>query len=209
MQISLFVEANARTMRITGGMACGLKLRTPQGRGARPTLDRVREAIFNMLGDLRGSRVADLYAGAGTLGLEALSRGAAFALFVENNRAHVQVLKSNIDLVCDTLQRGHDVHPRTQVIPCAVHLLPARARPLAGTFDVVLADPPYRTPSGKPGAAEILEAPDLVDWIGDALLVIEHNSSDHLQPFIPSTLRVLRSRKYGGTAVTVLARASK
>ncbi len=84
-------------MRVTGGRLGGRTLRAPKGDATRPTTDRVRESLFQILGDLAGLRAADLYAGTGALGIEALSRGASFAAFVEARRPAALVLRSNLD----------------------------------------------------------------------------------------------------------------
>jgi 16S rRNA (guanine966-N2)-methyltransferase len=121
-------------MRIVGGQFGGRRLILPKDRRVRPTADRVREAWMSILGDaLPGARVLDLFAGSGALGLEALSRGAASATFVELNPASLKALKENVsalgaeDMV--TVRRGDAIRYAEK--------LPERS------FDVVLADPPY------------------------------------------------------------------
>jgi 16S rRNA (guanine966-N2)-methyltransferase len=124
-------------MRITGGQATGRRLVTLRGSKIRPTSDRVREAVFDIVGhELAGSRILDLFAGTGTLGLEALSRGAVYALFVDNSRQALQIIKKNLAL-CGygdsasilkwNLRRGLPHH----------HAL------LMEGFDLVFMDPPY------------------------------------------------------------------
>ena len=83
-------------MRVIAGTLGGRRLKAPPGRGTRPTSDRVREALFAMLGDLDGARVLDLFAGTGALGIEALSRGAASAVFVERDARAAAVLRANL-----------------------------------------------------------------------------------------------------------------
>src|SRR6184192_3588038 len=119
--------------RIVAGKADGRRLKAP-AKGTRPTSERVREALFNALetaGELDGVRVLDLYAGSGALGLEALSRGAADALFVEADRRAVDVLRGNVA----ALGLGGTV--RAGQVETVV------AAPAPRTFDLVLADPPY------------------------------------------------------------------
>ncbi len=84
-------------MRVVAGEFRGRRLRAPRGRRTRPTADRVREALFSMLGDVAGARVLDLYAGSGALGIEALSRGAASAVFVERDPRAVAAIRRNLD----------------------------------------------------------------------------------------------------------------
>src|SRR5690606_32710194 len=122
--------------RIVAGRAGGRRLRVP-ARGTRPTSERIRAALFNALeaaGEVAGARVLDLYAGSGALGLEALSRGAADAVFVESDRRAVEVLRANVR----ALGLGGSVRHGTvrQVLEAAA----------AEPFDLVVADPPYGTP---------------------------------------------------------------
>ena len=86
-------------MRVVAGEFKGRRLHTPRGSRTRPTADRVREALFSMLGDVSGARVLDLYAGSGALGIEALSRGAKSALFVERDRQALAALRRNLEAV--------------------------------------------------------------------------------------------------------------
>ena len=86
-------------MRVVAGEFKGRRLHAPRGAATRPTADRVREALFSMLGDVSGARVLDLYAGSGALGIEALSRGAESALFVERDRRALAALRRNLDAV--------------------------------------------------------------------------------------------------------------
>jgi 16S rRNA (guanine966-N2)-methyltransferase len=121
-------------MRIVGGIYGGRRLIAPKDPRVRPTADRVREAWMSILGaDLEGARVLDLYAGSGALGLEALSRGAASADFVEISPASLQALQANVAAL--------GVGDRTRIH--RVEALRFAERLGGGAFDVVLADPPY------------------------------------------------------------------
>lgn len=145
-------------MRIIAGEWRGRKLVSPAGMATRPTGDRVRETLFSMLasrlGSFEGLRVADLYAGSGALGLEALSRGAAFACFVERDARALAAIRDNID----ALQAAE----RTQILSRSADTLP----PLE-TFDLVLADPPYAAESGTVALRQILASGWVVtgSWI--------------------------------------------
>jgi 16S rRNA (guanine966-N2)-methyltransferase len=120
-------------MRVIAGRYKGRRLTAPRGRGTRPTSDRVREALFSILGDVDGMRVLDLFAGSGALGIEALSRGAAAAVFVESSRRAAGAIAANLRAVGD---------PAGEIrVESAVAYL-ARG-PELGTFDLVFADPPY------------------------------------------------------------------
>jgi 16S rRNA (guanine966-N2)-methyltransferase len=153
----------------------------------RPTGDRAREGLFNSLStltDLEGAAVLDLYAGSGALGLEALSRGAAQVVFVENGPRVLPVLRANIDAVG---------LPGARVVSGSVPTVVAGPPP--ARFDVVLADPPYATP--LPEVLRVLEALVRGQWLaGDAVVVVERSSRE--APFEwPTPLHGLRERRYG------------
>jgi 16S rRNA (guanine966-N2)-methyltransferase len=129
-------------MRITGGQARGIPLKAPPGQGTRPATDALREALFSRLGPrLAGARCLDLYAGTGSYGLEALSRGAAFCHFIESHTASARCLQSNWDAVSKSLQASGATERTAQIQNLSVEqALPALA---AEAFDVIFADPPY------------------------------------------------------------------
>jgi len=141
-------------MRIIAGEWRGRKLAAPKGEATRPTADRARETLFAMLtsrlGDFEGLQVADLFAGSGALGLEAMSRGAEGCLFVEQDRAAVDVIRANIA----TLGAG----ARARVEAGSVMALRAASKPL----DLILADPPYRSGAGEVALDRLLR----LGWIG-------------------------------------------
>jgi 16S rRNA (guanine966-N2)-methyltransferase len=131
-------------MRVIAGRFGGRRLNAPRGRDVRPTADRVREALFSSLdasGALAGARVLDLFAGTGALGIEALSRGAARAVFVEQDGWAATSLQGNLDTL--ELAPGEAEVRRADVVPA---LRDARER--AETYDLVLCDPPYRHAAG-------------------------------------------------------------
>jgi 16S rRNA (guanine966-N2)-methyltransferase len=136
-------------MRIIAGEWRGRKLVAPEGMATRPTGDRVREALFSMLasrlGSFEGLRVADLYAGSGALGLEALSRGAACACFVDRDPRAVAAVRANIESL-----RASD---RSQLLSRTADSLPALE-----PFDLILADPPYLRGSGSAALRQILDS---------------------------------------------------
>jgi 16S rRNA (guanine966-N2)-methyltransferase len=141
-------------MRIIAGEWRGRKLAAPKGEATRPTADRARETLFAMLtsrlGDFEGLQVADLFAGSGALGLEALSRGAASCLFVEQDRAAVDVIRANIA----SLGAG----AKTRVEAGSVMQLRAATKPL----DLIIADPPYQSGAGEVALDRLLR----LGWIG-------------------------------------------
>ena len=143
-------------MRIIAGEWRGRKLVAPKGDATRPTADRTRETLFSMLTSRLGSfvdvTVADLFAGSGALGLEALSRGAAHCLFVEQNRGALDAIRANIAPL--------DARARTRVDAASVTQLRARTEPL----DLILLDPPYKTGAGEVALDRLLR----LGWIGEA-----------------------------------------
>lgn len=123
-------------MRVIAGRYGGRRLTAPRGRTTRPTSDRVREALFAMLGDVEGARVLDLFAGTGALGIEALSRGAGRAVFVEPDRSAIEAIETNIAaLGLD----GEQAQVRREHADEALE----RARKRKETYDLILIDPPY------------------------------------------------------------------
>jgi 16S rRNA (guanine966-N2)-methyltransferase len=192
-------------MRVVAGSFGGRRLSAPRGRGTRPTADRVREALFSMLGDVSGARVLDLYAGSGALGIEALSRGAHSALFVESDPRAVTVIRRNLaELGAEGEVRRQDVvrflraDRSERPAPPTDDIAPARAEPAPSrpTFDLVFCDPPYDlAPSPAPALAEHLPA-----------ITSEHarivTESDKRRP-LELPLPLLRERIYGDTRIAI------
>lgn len=180
-------------MRIISGKNRGKKLVTPRGWETRPTSDRVRESIFNIISQrIANARVLDMFAGTGALGLEALSRNAKVATFLDNSREACTVIHKNIAL----LKFEHC----TTVIQQDL----ARTGPLAWTrpekFDLVFMDPPYR----KGLIDAVLENPGFMDLLaGNALVVCEHGIQENPGINI-SKLDITDQRKYGKTQITFL-----
>ncbi|MGA8363708.1 MAG: 16S rRNA (guanine(966)-N(2))-methyltransferase RsmD [Solirubrobacteraceae bacterium] len=123
-------------MRVIAGRYGGRRLTAPKGRTTRPTSERVREALFAMLGDVEGARVLDLFAGTGALGIEALSRGARQAVFVECDRAAIEALQNNLATLG---LAGEEAQLRRERADDALR----RARKRKETYDLLLIDPPY------------------------------------------------------------------
>ncbi len=178
-------------MRVIAGTARGLRLDAPPGRSTRPTLDRVRESIFNALTSadlLAGSVVLDAFAGSGALGIEALSRGAEACVFVERDRAALAALRSNLERT--------RLADRSTVVPGDAFALLGSSGRLAGrSFGLALLDPPYGTE----------EWAALLGCIRAETVVIE---SDHVVD--PGDgWRVRWDRRYGGTLVRIAERAAR
>ena len=171
-------------MRVVAGSVRGRRIAAPPGTDTRPTTDRVREAMFNALGSLGavdGAVVADLFAGSGALGIEALSRGAASAHFVESDRRAVAVIEENLA----TLGLDDRGVVLRRPVEGALDDLPA-------PLDLVLADPPYSFEEWAALLGEV--APRLAD---DGLVVIESGRAIDLPP----GWERVRERTYGGTVV--------
>lgn len=173
--------------RIVGGVAKGRRLAVP-ARGTRPTSDRAREALFNSLAglmDVDGAHVLDLFAGTGAVGLEALSRGAASATFVDSDRTACSVIRSNIEVVgLDSAE----VHRR----PAAAFLVDGGCdRP----FDLVFIDPPYAFAEGPLTA--VLAALATPHWLSEQAVVVVERSARGPEPVWPDALEPVKQKRYG------------
>lgn len=185
-------------MRIVGGKNRGRKLAFPDQAYTRPTTDRIREAIFNILChhpeiDLQGAYVLDAFAGSGAVGLEALSRGAANVTFVEAHPKVVNILQQNLKLFSESDQ--------IQLMISDIRKLKKAAR----AMDLVFLDPPY----GK--GLEFQALPYLVEqnWINsDTVIVYETEAQTDIVPLLARTA-VLDDRRYGGTKVYLLKLKNK
>jgi 16S rRNA (guanine966-N2)-methyltransferase len=178
-------------MRIIAGEWRGRPIEAPPGQATRPTADRVREALFSMLSSRLGSfgdlRVADLFAGSGALGFEALSRGAAAATFVENNSTAIETIKRN----AGRLRAGD----RVRILGGS-----ALALPQSEPFDLILADPPYLPGSGSVAVQAIVDA----GWLAPGgWLSVETARGDAVDPF---DLIVEATRDIGRARLTLLRR---
>lgn len=172
-------------MRVIAGEFGGRKLVAPEGLTTRPTTDKVRQAVFNSLGSMgviEGAVVADLYAGSGALGIEALSRGAETCVFVERDRAALHALRANIATL--------GIAER-----CTVHATDVMAWvPAMRNIDIAFIDPPY----------EFTAWPALLGLVQASMVVAE--ADDPVDA--PEGWQQVRSRRYGRTWVTVLERLS-
>jgi len=176
-------------MRVVAGSARGRRIAAPPGSDTRPTTDRVREAVFNALGSLgavQDAVAADLFAGSGALGIEALSRGAAHVHFVESDRRAADVVAANLA----ELGLGDRATVVRRALPAALEQLP-------GELDLVLADPPY----AFDGWADLLDRLS-ARLAADAVVVAESDRALDL----PAGWTKVRERSYGGTVVTFARR---
>ena len=179
------------TTRISGGAYRGRTLRTPPASGLRPTSERVRAALFSIIGAeaVEGKRVADLYAGTGALGLEALSRGAAWVSFVERNGRLCSTIREHLGLL--------DLDSRAEVRRGAVL---RTVESLPGGYDLVMADPPYDSDE-LTDLVEALQSPRLLNTGG--LVVLEHRSGEE-EEYAFGRFSLRASRTYGDTGITIL-----
>lgn len=181
-------------MRVIAGELKGKKLFSIKGKALRPTSDKVREAIFDILQDrLKGKRVLDLFAGTGALGIEALSRGAEKGVFVENNRHSLSVLRRNIE-ECR-------LKAKAEILACEVSAGIKILKSRGEAFELVFMDPPYSRGLVK----ETLQALGPSTLISsEALIIVEHSRREDLLPFPP--FQIIDSRRYGSTCVSFLQR---
>ena len=172
-------------MRIIAGTHRGRRIAAPRGHDTRPTSDRVRENAFNLIGPVDDADVLDLFAGSGAMGLEALSRGAAHATFVEQDRDACRVIGENLDRL----------GLKATVLPMdAVRAVEQERR----TYDLVLCDPPYDYDGG-------VLAPHLAKLLADAGLLVWETSSREPAPAAPGLVE-RTSRKYGSARLTLLGK---
>ncbi len=177
----------ARGVRITGGSARGVPLTEPRGMRLRPTSGLVREAVFNLLGArVEDATVLDLYAGTGALGIEALSRGANSATFVET---HAAACAAIVQSLARTGLADHATVIRAR--------LPGALSQLSGTFDIILMDPPYTADD----AAETLVG--LAPLLAPGGLVVYEHGSRYNPPERPPGLRRGDRRVYGDSAISI------
>ena len=174
-------------MRIVGGTLGGRVIHAPPGAATRPTSEKVRQAIFNILPDLIGAHVLDLFAGSGALGLEALSRGAAHATFVDSAKPALAALRANLEAL--------ELADRATVI-AGDAVAAARSVPQA-PWGLVLIDPPYRSDLAV-RAASAIPAQALAP---EAMIVIEHDRRNAPPDALGSLLRT-DQRRYGDTLVS-------
>lgn len=175
-------------VRVITGQAGGRHLKVPRGWGGRPTSDRVKESLFNILGPLvPGASFLDLFAGTGSVGIEALSRGASRVVFVENNRQAVRAIRENL------AQTG--LGGRAEVLPIGV--MDAAARLKGQKFTIIFLDPPYDQ-GLEVSALEALVANDLLEENG---LVVVEGSRRRKMPARVGCLKLYREHRVGDTVL--------
>lgn len=181
-------------MRISGGEARGRKISPPAGKDVRPTPEMIREALFNILSPLDDIDFLDLFAGTGSVGLEALSRGARSAVFVEKNGRAAGQLAS--------LLESWNYAAKAKVLAMDVKVGTAKLSKEGRKFDMVFADPPYERGMISKTIQYCLEHGLIAD---DGLMILQHSIREPLgQPSLHHPLELLQERRYGDTLVSFL-----
>jgi 16S rRNA (guanine966-N2)-methyltransferase len=178
-------------MRVIAGQLRGRAIAAPPGDATRPTGSRVKEALFSILADVSDERVLDLFAGSGALGIEALSRGAAFAVFVEAARPALACLRDNLSKL--------GLEPRSTTLPLRV----TAARPklaALGPFGLVLCDPPWKDVDSARQELEDLARARVI--LPGGRVVLEHSAKAPPAEPASALLKVVDQRRWGDTAVT-------
>ena len=180
-------------MRIIGGQAKGRQIRLPSGCRIRPTADRVKESLFNILHPVDGAYFLDIYAGCGNVGLEALSRGARGSVFVEKNLRLVDAIRENLRLL------GYQ--GQGEVIAAGAEQGLRRLEKRGEKFDILFADPPYDE-GFLPEILECLEREELLAENG--IIVLQHSMREDPKEFLAQTLVMTDQRRYGDTLLSFL-----
>jgi 16S rRNA (guanine966-N2)-methyltransferase len=187
-------------VRITGGIHKGRKLLEFKSPGIRPTSDRVREAVFNLLGqDFTGKRVIDLFAGTGAFGIDAVSRGAARAIFVDYSTQAVALIRRNIALLA--------LENMTSVVKAdlVANIDFGKHPHISGRFDIAFMDPPYRSGLIQPVLLR-LRAGDML--VPDACIVAESSKSEP-PPTVIKGLIPFKEKTYGDTRISIFFHEDK
>lgn len=177
-------------MRVISGLAKGLQLKAPNTHKVRPAADKVKGAIFNILGDISGARVLDLFAGSGSVGIEALSRGAQHCTFVEADRNIAASIQKNLEHC--KLQKNAQVMIRK--VDQALLWLDKKGQ----HFDLIFVDPPYDKNLVRPTLELLADSPLLTPH---ALVVIEHSPREQPNEVM---LEITDRRKYGQTLISFM-----
>ena len=180
-------------MRIITGSARGTKLKTLEGDSTRPTAERVKEAVFSMIQfDIEGRRVLDLFAGSGQLGLEALSRGAEKAIFIDSARDACDIIKFNA-------AKTH-MESKTTVL-CTDYAAYIRTAPKSAVFDIVFVDPPYDSHLAARSLAKLAAS----DLLSDTAIIIAETGSE-IDPDDHPELEIVKTAKYAKTTYITIFR---
>ena len=179
------------TLRVISGKVRGLKLDTPKNQDVRPTIDRVKESLFNMINPyIRESNVLDLFAGTGSLGIECLSRGAKNCVFVDKSRESINIVKSNV--------KKARVENESTILNIDFKDAVKRLSTQNQKFDVIFMDPPYY----ENMFIDCLKSIDELNLLHeDGIIVVEHDTKDQFEETIGRLVKT-RDKKYGNTTMT-------
>ena len=177
-------------MRIITGQAKGVRLKAPKGLNTRPTSDRVKESLFSILADRIYDRsILDLFAGTGNLGLEALSRGALNAIFVEHDSNCIKIIQENIN--------NTKMQEKSKIIRGDVYRIVDNLNKCSHAFDIIFADPPYN----KEHVNKLLNSLSVNILKPDSLIIIEHSKNEAYN--IPQHIELIRKQQYGETIISI------
>ncbi|MCX8014795.1 MAG: 16S rRNA (guanine(966)-N(2))-methyltransferase RsmD [candidate division WOR-3 bacterium] len=189
-------------MRIISGYFKNLPLKYPKKEKLRPTTDKIRNAVFNIISanfprKLHQTKVCDIFAGSGAFGIEALSRGAKKAIFIENNRQILEALSENLQKLSEFKKRNAELNIETQIIPAdaeqGLNLLKNEQ------FDIIFLDPPYNQQLIQPVINKVVQNKLIAS---DGIIVIEHHCREFFS--IPEGFLIFRQKQYGSTVVTII-----
>ncbi|MDO8494052.1 MAG: 16S rRNA (guanine(966)-N(2))-methyltransferase RsmD [Deltaproteobacteria bacterium] len=178
-------------MRIIAGNAKGRRLKSPKGQEIRPVLDQVKEAIFNILWDVTDFTVLDLFAGTGSMGIEAISRGAQEVVFVDNLPASVRLIRDNLR-ICQMMEQGKVLK---QPVGKAIATLSKQNR----SFDLIFVDPPYLKRFVNRTLRKLAESPLVHE---KTIIITEHHPKEPIEE--SNGLTLTDQRKYGQTVISFL-----
>lgn len=188
-------------MRVTGGILGGRLLKVPRGDAVRPTQDRVRQALFSSLAErIPGCRFLDLFAGCGSVGLEAWSRGAAQVCWVEQDPRTFAVLEGNVRTLCGC-EAGRTKDQEWRCVRGDALRFPGGLRQ-SGPYDIVFADPPYDREGTRRWAMSLLEELTAAEIVADSGLFVMEQGRDEAEAVHPAW-RMATTRAYGGTRLTI------
>jgi 16S rRNA (guanine966-N2)-methyltransferase len=182
-------------IRITGGNLKGKTIDVAEGKDARYTSSKVREALFNIAGDVEGRTVLDLFAGAGTFSIEALSRGAASAMFVENDPGRANLLRSNLETL--------SLNSYCQVLDMDVRYAVPFLYSKGALYDIIFMDPPYE--KGYLTETMLLLEKHAI-YNRETLIIMEYSKREAIVFSDFPSFCPIKTKKYGDTSITILTR---
>lgn len=180
-----------KNLRVISGKAGGLRLKTLEGMKTRPTADRIKESLFNIINSLLpGANVLDLFAGSGALGIESLSRGAEFATFVDNDKGSISVIKINLKHTC--------LEQQAEVLQTDFENGLKKIKESNRKYDIIFLDPPYGKELEFKAMQEINKYELMKD---DGFIILEHEQKDDMPQEISNMIKT-DTRNYGRTAIS-------